>query len=92
MYEAGEYIFHYGDEGATFYVILEGQVGIEMPFNLEDEEFVPDTLVEVSALGQGHAFGELSLLKEQPRSASIHCKTMVHLATLTKKDYWDILS
>ena len=43
-----------------------------MPFNLEDEEFRPDTLVEVSSLGQGNAFGELSLLKEQPRSASIH--------------------
>jgi CRP-like cAMP-binding protein len=30
----GDYVFSIGDEGTLFYVILEGQVGIEMPYNL----------------------------------------------------------
>lgn len=45
----------------------------------------------VNTLEEGMSFGELALIKDQPRAASIQCITECHLATLEKKDYMTIL-
>lgn len=45
----------------------------------------------VSTLDKGASFGELALVKDQPRAASIRCLTECHFATLDKKDYMTIL-
>jgi hypothetical protein len=42
-------------------------------------------------IGNGGSFGELALLKEAPRFASVVCKKNWHFATLTKEDYVEIL-
>lgn len=43
--------------------------------------------VEVSELGAGQSFGELALLQDSARSASILCKTPTILAVLTKDSF-----
>ena len=43
-YAPGEYVFHYGDEGNLFYIIMEGQVIIKTPApeTVEKEQATPE--------------------------------------------------
>ena len=38
-------------------------------------------------LGSGCQFGEIALLQDKPRLASIHCLTACHFLVLSKHDY-----
>jgi CRP-like cAMP-binding protein len=74
----GNYVFEYGDAGNTFYIVMDGRVGVEAPVNMDSQE-APENpkdmpLVEVMTIGNGGSFGELALLKEAPRFASVVCK------------------
>lgn len=45
-------------------------------------------MTEVAELTKGHSFGELALLGDQPRSATITCKTLdVFFAVLEREDF-----
>lgn len=84
----GDFVFHVGDEGDQFYIIIAGSVKVLVPTPGSDNEL---NLTEVLTLNSGDSFGELALLKNQPRAASILCADDVYLATLDKKDYLKIL-
>jgi hypothetical protein len=43
--------------------------------------------VEVSKLTPGRTFGELALLKDAPRAATIHCICNCYFATLNRADF-----
>ena len=45
----------------------------------------------VAQLTPGMSFGELALIKDQPRAASILCNTDCHFAVLSKEDYMNII-
>ncbi len=62
-YGRGTVIFHKDDPGSTLYVILRGKVSILLPSS-EGKDLV------LSILSAGDFFGELSLLDEEPRSAT----------------------
>jgi len=62
-FEAGEYMFEYGQPGAAMFVLLEGEVKI-LKTTQENEE------VELATLREGEFLGELALLDSSPRSAS----------------------
>src|SRR5574343_88782 len=59
----GFFVFNTGDKGDYFYLILDGLVSISMPNENKDLE-------QVCFLGPGGTFGELALIKDQPRLAS----------------------
>ena len=86
-------MFQAGESGSRFYIILDGKVSVILKTKYYDEE--TRSVVEVenvaSMLEKGASFGELALVKEQPRAASIRCLTECHFATLDKKDYMTIL-
>jgi len=46
---------------------------------------------EVAQMEKGQSFGELALIYDTPRSASIQAKTDCHFAVLEKEDYAAIL-
>ena len=48
--------------------------------------------VEVTELGAGMSFGEISLIDNKPRSATIMCKSICDFAVLDKVNYVRILS
>lgn len=58
----GEHIVRRGDLGDTFFVVVQGEVSV-----LVGSE-------EVAVLREGEHFGELALVENQPRSASIKAK------------------
>jgi putative ABC transport system ATP-binding protein len=75
----GGVVFRQGDEGDKFYLIREGQVEV-----LIDG---PDGLKPVARLEQGNIFGETSLLKHQPRNATIRAVDEVELCVLGREDF-----
>jgi MFS family permease len=69
---AGETIFRQGDAGDHFYVIDEGLVDVVL------DEKPP---IE---LGPGQFFGEIALLRDVPRTATIRARTDVRLYALSR--------
>lgn len=55
------------------------------------ELFFFDMLIDVVHLKDGVGFGELALINDTPRSATIRAVTDVHFATLEKEDFKNIL-
>jgi CRP/FNR family transcriptional regulator/CRP/FNR family cyclic AMP-dependent transcriptional regulator len=62
-FSRGTVIFHKDDPGNQLYVILKGAVSITLP-SAEGKDLV------LSILSAGDFFGELSLIDEEPRSAT----------------------
>jgi CRP-like cAMP-binding protein len=60
---AGEWIIRPGDEGSAVYVIVEGEVAVV----IDDEDR--------RVLSKGSFFGEVSVLLDEPASASIVTRT-----------------
>ncbi|MEO1170566.1 MAG: cyclic nucleotide-binding domain-containing protein, partial [Myxococcota bacterium] len=58
----GEQIIRQGDSGDGFYLVVEGQVRVTLA---ERDD------AQVARIGPGGFFGEMSLLNDQPRSASV---------------------
>lgn len=127
----GECLFSFGDPGDSFYVLLKGQVSIQIPNfivateTLETAESeiqtdlstLPQVQLNIDGLGknpsdqtsakpqdyddntemsikyreEGSSFGELSLLTNQPRAATIMCTKECWLAKLSRADYTRIL-
>lgn len=61
-YETGELIFEQGQPGAALFLIMDGQVSVEI---FKDQAVTP-----LATLEKGAFFGEMALLDEAPRSAS----------------------
>jgi CRP-like cAMP-binding protein len=70
--------------------------GVLSQETLQEEEEDPDFLTvlqekEVSSLHAGKSFGELALINDRPRAASVICKNRVIVAVLKKEDFKKIL-
>jgi CRP-like cAMP-binding protein len=71
----GQYIFKAGDRGDVMYVVLEGEVEI----------LVGSTTVEIA--GPGSIVGEMALIDDEPRSATVVAKTHCRLATVDQGQF-----
>ena len=100
-FKAGKTIFELGSAGYKFYIILKGSVGVFVNIpkiveeNNEKGEIVKRMeapLTDVKTLNTGDSFGELALIDNKPRAATIICKSDSHFAVLEKKDFNSILS
>jgi cAMP-dependent protein kinase regulator len=86
-------LFTFGDYGDTFYVVLNGEVAVEVPYQVssEDTSAIIKPFTQVATKTTGDTFGELALLVDQPRAATIRAKVDTHLAVLDKESYIDIV-
>ncbi|MBI4396254.1 MAG: peptidase domain-containing ABC transporter [Elusimicrobia bacterium] len=80
----GEAVFHEGDAADKFYVILKGQAGV---FKKNGGE----PLDRLTGLGEGKFFGELALLSDQPRAATVIAESDLELAVLRKDHFLGLL-
>ena len=90
-----------GSIGTTFYIILKGSVEIWVNIPKQVDEIMVDgkkvpkidmVLTNVKVLNSGESFGELALMDNRPRAATIKCKENCHLAVLEKNHFNKILS
>lgn len=93
MWKAGkvrgrQYVFREGDAADNFYIILSGSCSV-----LSTPQHLPKADPRLlSILRQGECFGELALLGNHLRTASILCREDCYLAYLSREDYARILS
>jgi|WetSurMetagenome_2_1015567.scaffolds.fasta_scaffold00537_3 rhodanese-related sulfurtransferase len=77
-------IFGEGDPGDSLYIICSGRVRV---FRSDESGLEIDLAVQ----GPGEAFGEISLLSGEPRSACVQVLEETHLLVLSKDDFDRIL-
>ncbi|CAK68447.1 unnamed protein product (macronuclear) [Paramecium tetraurelia] len=88
--KSGDILFKVGDSGSLFYVILRGSVGINirLPNPDDSQQF---ELKEVNILKAGASFGELALINDAKRTATIVAKEDCVFAVMEKHHYKSIL-
>jgi MFS family permease len=72
---SGQDVVRQGDPGDLFYVVADGQ--LEVRRNGQ----------QVRTLGPGDGFGEIALLRDTPRTATVTTTTAVVLGTLERDDF-----
>ncbi|MBW1804196.1 MAG: cyclic nucleotide-binding domain-containing protein, partial [Deltaproteobacteria bacterium] len=79
-YETGRHIFEEGDQGDGAYFLIEGKVkvvGLSRNYNE----------ILLGELGEGEIFGEMSLIDDKPRSATVVALTRVKAAFIRRKAF-----
>ena len=83
-YRRGETIVQQGQPGDAFYVLVRGRVAVAI--------VAPDGReVVLNTLGEGDHFGEMALLDDAPRSASVIAQEKSDLAILSRAVFFDLL-
>jgi CRP-like cAMP-binding protein len=82
-WEVGETICAEGEYGRTMYIIREGEVEVQ-------RKSARGNQVPVVVLGPGECFGEMTLIEQQPRSASCVVKKTAVTYSLTNVDLYDL--
>jgi len=75
-FAAGEFVFKAGDPGETMYIITEGEVDI-----LDGSGTALDTA------GPGSIVGELALIDDEPRSATVVARTDCRLVAVDRRRF-----
>ncbi|MEO0811983.1 MAG: cyclic nucleotide-binding domain-containing protein, partial [Myxococcota bacterium] len=81
-FEDGERIIAQGEPGDSFYLVVEGQVRVTLA---ERDD------AQVARIGPGGFFGEMSMLSDQPRSASVWSVGHSTLLYFAKEDVSPLL-
>jgi len=77
---AGEEVFHLGDGGDLFYVIESG----------EAEVVIADDLT--TTVGPGDSFGEIALLRDVPRQATVRAATDLRLRAIGRRVFLEVVT
>jgi ABC-2 type transport system ATP-binding protein len=82
--QAGQLLVRQGDLGDQFYVIVNGSVEVTRSEPGEPER-------QLAVLGRGDFFGEIALIRDQPRNASVRTLTPCLLLTLDRGSFLELL-
>lgn len=73
----GEYLFREGDEANEFYILMEGTLNILKTSKNQQNEF------SLSIIQEGEVIGEMALLSQERRVASVRAKGKVYLLAIS---------
>lgn len=79
-YQAGEVIVRENDFGETAYIIREGRVEVSKELDGRN--------VHLAYLGAGETFGEMSMIDEKPRSATVTAVTETLVSEIRRDDFF----
>jgi len=86
-YESGSVVVKEGESGDVFYLIRSGHVKISTRGMRNQGE-----PVELGSMGEGSFFGEVSLLTDKPRTATVVAEDGLELMELTRDDFKAIVA
>ncbi len=87
MYYPAEYtVFKEGDEGDALYIVKKGAVQVFHP--PKEEGDLPKKVAEIT---EGGVFGEMALISDVPRSASVKTLAESEIFILSKQDFKNLL-
>jgi NADH dehydrogenase len=78
-FDPGDVIFHQGDLGDSVYVIQQGECDV-----LKEQSGVASTLATLRA---GEYFGEMAVLSDKTRNATIQARTAMEVLLIPKRDF-----
>ena len=81
-YKYGETIFEEGDVGTSMKVISQGRVRITQKADVDSQ-----TEEALKVLKTGEVFGEMALLEELPRSATVVAHTDVIILSIERRNF-----
>jgi len=81
--QKGFEIIRQGDSWDSFYVIISGRVSVKVKKGSK--------MTKISDLGKGEFFGEMALLVNQPRNATITAEEITELLVLKKSEFDNFL-
>jgi signal transduction histidine kinase len=79
-FPAGELIFKEGSEADRFYILLKGTVEVWKNYDLPERDLL-------ALHTSGHLFGEMALVDELPRSATVICREPCRLLYINRSDF-----
>jgi CRP-like cAMP-binding protein len=74
-YDAGAVVVQEGSIGDKFFIIVEGSIKVSVKRNNED--------IDIDELSDGQWFGEIALMMDTPRTATVRCETHSLLLSIT---------
>jgi len=83
-YAAGQVIFRQGDPADSAYVILSGEAGVEAE--------TPKGPVRLADAGAQSVVGEVAILSDSPRLATVTARTPLETLRISKKQFHDLLA
>jgi len=81
-FTAGDSVVQEGDLGDTFFLIRSGHVEVSTSDIRNSEQ-----KIALSVMGEGAFFGEVALLTDKPRTATVVAKDDLELMELTREDF-----
>ncbi|MBI9086714.1 MAG: SLC26A/SulP transporter family protein [Desulfobacterales bacterium] len=84
-FAAEEVVFKEGEVGNGIYFILSGHVSV-----ITDKVASAAGYRRLASFSKGVFFGDMSILEDQPRSATVRCNTDARLLFMPKTDFQDL--
>ncbi len=81
---AGDCVFQEGDPGKAFYMLAHGEVKVSV---VKIEKDGKKHVLDLTRMGPGKYFGEVALVTESPRTATITCTKPSVLLVITKANF-----
>lgn len=92
-FEPGEIVFHKGDLGDSLYIILCGEAEVIRESASTDKTLDSSENVErLATLGAGEYFGEIALLQNKTRSATVRCTKSLDLLSVPQSQFHALVS
>ncbi len=86
-YGPGEVVFKQGQKGDAFHIVYQGKVDVGIKSG-----FLGWSTKTIASLGAGTFFGEIALISDAPRTATVRCAEKTLLFTLVASDFAFVLA
>jgi CRP/FNR family cyclic AMP-dependent transcriptional regulator len=73
-------------------IIQEGEIGDSMFLIIDGEVIVHRASQQITRLGEREAFGEMAILDNEPRSASVSAASDVTCLKVEREDFYELMS
>ncbi len=83
-FAAGEIVFREGATGDRFYIVTGGEVEVWKDYDRETRDLL-------AVHGQGHLFGEMALVDDLPRSATVRARDNTTVLFLSREDFTEVV-